>query len=85
MPIPKIKEVEELLCNKPSGEPNKNCSVITLKNVEIASTEPLVKTVKRFFVYGSDEQTPSAAASNIAASPPHSSIVKKINVSEAVT
>src|SRR6266536_850161 len=58
--------------------------VQTVMNVEQAMTAELNRMVRGFRLIRSDAQRPSPTASRTAASPPYSSMVRKINVSETV-
>jgi len=58
--------------------------VQAVMNVEQAMTAELNRMVRGFLLIRSEEKRPSPTASRTAASPPYSSMVRKINVSETV-
>ena len=71
-------------CFNSETGPKKSSVTRTVSDVAMAMMEPLKTIVTGFRPTGSDEHAPSAAAKRIAASPPKSSIVRKMKVSETV-
>ena len=64
--------------------PKHALSAEAVMNVEQAMTAELNRMVRGLRLTRSDEQSPSATASKMAGSPPYSSMVRKMNVSETV-
>src|SRR5205085_2200230 len=79
-----IKDAEIWRFGSSTIGPKQSRNVQTVRQVEQAMTAALKKIVLDFRLEWIVEQIPSMAASKIAASPPYSSIVKKMKVSETV-
>src|SRR5205085_3815542 len=79
-----MKEAEIWRFGNSTIEPKQSRNVQTVRKVEHAMTAALKKIVLNFRLEWMVEQIPSIAASNIAASPPYSNIVRKMKVSETV-
>src|SRR6266576_1557968 len=76
------KLAEKLSCGSPTIEPNHKRIVQTVRKVVQAMTAELNVMVMAFRLKLKDEQNASAAAKRTAASPPYSSMVRKMRVSE---
>ena len=64
--------------------PKTERSASTVRKVEQVITAELKMWTSNFLEARSDEQNPAAAATRMAASPSHSNMVRKMNVSETV-
>src|SRR5438270_13578672 len=76
------KLAERLSCGSPTIEPNHKRIVQTVRKVVQAMTAELNIMVMAFRLKLNDEQKASAAAKRTAASPPYSSMERKMRVSE---